>query len=149
MEENQILIKLIMKDQSVIYRCSDNISKILSLQKINVPLNIVTKNANHFQDHLQTSKKLSDYSTADVKTIKIIDNVKIKQIEKVMNIINNIRNLYQVRTFENLNYEKILELPTEQFNQLAIKIISLNKLIKENQKELLDLTGEFQTLIND
>lgn len=66
-----------------------------------------------------------------------------------MNIINNIRDLYQVRTFENLNYEKILELPTEQFNQLAIKIISLNKLIKENQKELLDLTGEFQTLIND
>lgn len=52
MKENQILIKLIMKDQSVIYRCSDNISKILSLQKINAPLNIVTKDANHFHDHL-------------------------------------------------------------------------------------------------
>lgn len=150
MEENQILIKLIMKDQSIIYRCSsDNISKILNLQKVNAPLNKVTKDANHFQNHLQTNKKFSDYFTTDIKTIKIIDNVKIKQIEKVMDIINNIRDLYQVRTFENLNYENILELPTEQFNQLAIKIISLNKLIKENQKELLDLTGEFQTLIND
>lgn len=149
MKEKQILIKLTMKDQSIIYRCNDNISKVLSIQKINAPLNIVTKDANHFHDHLQTNKKLSDYSTADINTIQIIDNAKIQQIEKVMDIINNIRELYQVRTFKNLNYEKILELPTEQFNQLAIKIISLNKLIKENQKELLDLTGEFQTLIND